>query len=998
MKTVSIKRWGMQLLVVFLCSFGTLNVFGAGGVDTSFSAAVYTSAGQIRDAAVQADGKIVFVGDFTVVNNMARSKVARINADGTLDAGFNPPELIDSVRSVAVQPDGKIIIGGGFTVVGSTRKYLVRLNADGSLDNSFADLSAQSWSGAHSINKIIIQPDNKILFSGRDLSLNSDYDIIRLNANGTIDQSFDHNSSTARNDIALLSDGKIIASGGYTLPRFNSDGSPDNTFPPLALSGYESVAAIEALSDGKFLLGGDFTSINSTPQNHISRILPDGAIDSTFNTGGSGANGRLYDVSKTSEGKIYITGYFSQYNGTARNLVARLNADGSLDTAFNYTPPILPAYYAVERAIALSDGGVVIIGNNVGGPGVSLVRLNADGSIDTAVQAVVGLAGSVRDIVRLPDGKYIVGGDFNILNGISRRHIARLNADGSVDPTFNCSLFLYATVTRVAVQADGKILLTLLDYPGSIRLNPDGSHDSSYVPPPIVNGHDIDLFPNGQILVNGYYKLNMDGSNDTSFSPPNQSTASVNNFSAVIQTDGKTVIGGQFTQIGTAARGRIARLNPNGSLDPTFNPPGGANNRVLDLDVQPDGKVVIVGDFTSVNGNAARKYLARLNADGSLDASFAPVVNTPPFSITNLTSVKIQPDGKILISGNLTAVNGIPRKGYARLNADGSLDMSFNIGSGANSMVWRIGLQPDNKVLIAGDFTKVGNFATIGVARLDTATAKTLFDYDGDGKADISVFRPSENKWYVLRSSDLGITQTIFAVAGDLPVPSDYDGDGKTDTAVYRPSTGAWWYQSSINNAQVNVNFGQSGDIPRPSDIDGDGKTDFVLFRPANGNWYRLSATGQTSIINFGIAEDKPLIGDFDGDGKSDPAVFRPSTGDWWYASSATGQFVTVHWGAEGDYPVAGDYDGDGKTDFVVFRPTDGGWYILYSTGSYTIATFGTVGDKPIAADYDGDGKADIGVFRPSTGTWYLLQTTAGFGALQFGSANDVPTENAFIP
>src|SRR5215203_6202773 len=315
MRIISIKQSGMRLIVVFLCLSGILNVFGVGGVDTSFSAAVYTSGSQIRDAAVQADGKIVFAGRFSVVNNVPRSNVARFNADGTLDAGFNPPELTDSVRAVAIQPDGKIIIGGGFTVVGSTREYLVRLNTDGSLDGSFADLSQRRWSGSTSINKIIIQPDNKILFSGSDLSIDSNYDTIRLNPDGTLDPGFAHFASTARNDMALLSDGKIIASGSFTLPRYNSNGSPDNTFPTVNLSDYESVAATEALPDGKVLVGGNFISINNIPQGRLSRILPDGSVDTTFNTGGTGANGGLADVSTTSDGKIYISGNFSQYNG-----------------------------------------------------------------------------------------------------------------------------------------------------------------------------------------------------------------------------------------------------------------------------------------------------------------------------------------------------------------------------------------------------------------------------------------------------------------------------------------------------------------------------------------------------------------------------------------------------------------------------------------------------------------------------------------------------------
>jgi uncharacterized delta-60 repeat protein len=998
MKVVSIKHSGTRLMVVFLCLLGIINVFGVGGVDTAFSAAVYTSSGEITDAAVQADGKIVFAGNFTVVNNAVRTRVARFNTDGTVDAAFNPPELSGNSlpTMVAIQPDGKIIVGGDFFVVNSTRKYIIRLNPDGSLDNSFADLSGEHWQGFQIMSKIIIRPDGKILFSGQSVTVSGrGGNMHQLNTDGSFDASFFFGEGSGIYDSTLMPDGKIIANAELSTSRYNSDGSRDTSFPTLIGSGGSSSVKIgesEVLPDGKLLIGGDFTSVNGVAARYIARILPDGSVDMTFNTGGAGANARLYDVSTTSDGKIYISGEFSQYNGVARSRVARLNADGSLDTSFNYTLPTSGSY--VKKTIGLSDGKVLIMGSDVGGTGVSLVRLNADGSPDTAIRAVAGAGGSVRDIVRQPDGKYIVGGAFDIVNGVSRRRIARLNADGSVDPTFECPLFanLFATVTKLAVQTDGKILLTLLDFPGSIRLNTDGTHDSTYVPPPIVNGHDIDIFPNGQILVDGYYKLNPDGSNDTSFSPPNQAATSVLVLSAVIQPDGKIVVGGVFGQIGTS-HGNIARLNPNGSVDATFNPSSGANNRVADLDVQTDGKVVIAGDFTSVNANNTRKYLARLNPDGSLDTSFAPVINAP------LSSVKIQPDGKILISGTLSTVNGIPRKGYARLNSDGSLDMSFNIGGGANSTVWRIGLQPDNKVLIAGDFTKVDGFATIGVARLNAMSVKTPFDYDGDGKADVSVFRGSENQWYVLQSSNFQVVQKIFASPNDIPAPADYDGDGKTDFAIYRPSSGDFWYLSSINNAQINVHWGASGDIPRPADFDGDGKADFIVYRPSNSVWYRFGSTGAISILAFGIAEDKPLIGDFDGDGKADQAIFRPSTGDWWYASSVSGQFLATHWGATGDIPVPADYDGDGKTDFAIFRPSNGGWFISNSSnGSFTTTSFGLSTDKPVAADFDGDGKADIAVYRPTDHTWYLLQTTAGFGALQFGNATDLPTENAFLP
>jgi len=279
-------------------------------------------------------------------------------------------------------------------------------------------------------------------------------------------------------------------------------------------------------------------------------------------------------------------------------------------------------------------------------------------------------------------------------------------------------------------------------------------------------------------------------------------------------------------------------------------------------------------------------------------------------------------------------------------------------------------------------------------------TNHTPFDYDGDGKADVSVFRASENRWYILRSSDGQVSEPFFAAPGDVPVPADFDGDGKTDIAVWRPSSGDWWYLSSANGAQINVRWGMTGDLPRPSDFDGDGKTDFVVYRPSTGIWYRFGSAGQTSNIAFGLSEDKPLIGDFDGDGKADAAVFRPSSGDWWYAASAAGgEHRVVHWGATGDIPVPADFDGDGKTDFTIYRPSTGSWYILFTgSSSYTSFTFGLAGDKPVAADYDGDGKADAAVFRPSTGVWYLLQTTSGFGALQWGIASDIPSQNAFLP
>jgi hypothetical protein len=288
--------------------------------------------------------------------------------------------------------------------------------------------------------------------------------------------------------------------------------------------------------------------------------------------------------------------------------------------------------------------------------------------------------------------------------------------------------------------------------------------------------------------------------------------------------------------------------------------------------------------------------------------------------------------------------------------------------------------------MAAGGGAQDGWFSVID----GSVSRRTPGDYDGDGRADLGVFRPGERAWYLLRSTQ-GFTGLVFGLATDRLTPADFDGDGKTDIAVWRPSTGAWYWIRSSDNSIGIASFGANGDIPVPGDHDGDGKADLVVYR--QGVWYILnSSNGQVPIVPFGLASDRPVPADFDGDGKADIAVYRD--GVWFSIRSSDGGFATTQFGIAADKPVAADYDGDGKVDQAVYR--NGVWYINRSTeGSYAVS-FGIASDDPSPGDYDGDGKADIAVFR--NGTWYILSIPTGSVSIQqFGTTGDEPLPSSYV-
>ena len=431
----------------------------------------------------------------------------------------------------------------------------------------------------------------------------------------------------------------------------------------------------------------------------VSAAAQDGANDPTFHTlddglFGEGARGTSSFSGVQAgvlqpDGSLWLAGGFSQLHGSPRPAIARVDADGSYDSSFSPGAGInaLGNYNYVKELLRQPDGRVLLAGrfdHYDGQPRSNVARALANGAVDpTFVPPSLGI---ITAMALQPDGRVIVAGQFSIIEGARRAQIARLNPDGSLDLSFN---------------------------PGE---GPGG------VPEPEVIA--LELQPDGRLLVGGHFKrmngvtrwriarLMPDGSLDSSFDPGTGFDSYV--AALAVQPDGAVIAAGDFVSVNGTGAVRLARLLSNGAVDPQFNAGPGTNYSATFVRVQPDGKALVGGVFTTCGG-APRSGIARLNTDGSNDASFDPGLGLVGGCFDALPLA----NGQHILVGGFTRVDGTARGGFARLNADGTHDLTYNPNRGPDGAVRAAAIQPDGKWLIAGDFLGYDTHACKYIARLN---------------------------------------------------------------------------------------------------------------------------------------------------------------------------------------------------------------------------------------------------------------------------------------
>lgn len=683
-------------------------------------------------SALLPDGKILIGGDFYVYNQQESPYLARVNPDGTLDSSFGSGIGPDGyVKDLSLTEDGKIIIGGNFTTYDGVPRYgIAQLNPDGSLDTSFDP----GIGFAGYVSCVAVRPDGRIIVGGYLYSYNgvAMYNLIQLNPDGSVDDTFDvaNGPDSGVASMALLEDGSLLIGGSFfyydsTDSPYLAKILPDGSLDPSFFTGSGPSWAITAMAvapNSQIYLGGVFQTYDAFYSPGLVRINADGSIDNTFSTG-SGLAGLTNAIIILPDGDLLVGGYIYEYDAQFVHNIIQLNDDGSMDPTFELPFPEIDDVYEL---LLQPDMQVVVAtywDYYLLTQPITLFRMNPDGILDLSFNPQTGASDQVYAIETAND-QIVIGGSFTRYDGQDRNQLARLNLDGSLVSTETTDFIYYSN--NMLLQPDGKLLLAgYMDGTYFVRLNEDFTLDSTFNN---FDGPDFDVFylaltDDGFIYIGGYFttiggnpapglaRLNPDGTFDPSFVITGYSG---NIYGLEVQPDGKLMVFGYLSEINGTPINGVARLNPDGSVDDTFDPGTGPDGEAYAAATLPDGKILIGGNFNTFNGQAAFN-LVRVNQDGTLDAFQA----SGALENGHVQQIIPQADGKIYIqySSNFTE-----QSYFLRLNDDGSEDEGFDMGSGANGSVYAIALQDDGKLLIGGYFTAYDGIGRNRIARVHTVS------------------------------------------------------------------------------------------------------------------------------------------------------------------------------------------------------------------------------------------------------------------------------------
>ncbi len=910
-----------KVLLVGTFPRGIVRLNADSSLDPSFLAAL-SSGGTISRVALQVDGKIVIAGSFVAVSGATRNGVARLNPDGSLDATFDPgtANYRPVAAALSLQSDGRVLLGGS---------GMARLNPDGSSDATFTVLAGP---GGGTITQFAPLADGRILVAGTFTSFNGSSprnSLVRLDSTGALDLTFASPSTPTTIQIVLpVAAGKIWVGGTFDtfssvtrggLARLNADGSVDGTFAgQFAAAGTPTVASLVPTPDGRVVVGGIFATANGIARPNLCRLDASGGTDSAFtpetsaalsagvrqvalaaggravvltqsqillrfNTDGSldasfapdpapGPNARVRAVAPQPDGKALVGGEFTAFSGKSVNYLVRLNSDGSVDSTFVSAAP------AVVVSIALQADGNIVLGClvNAGTPTPGVLRLTSSGGLDaTFTPPSAGTyPAQVGRVALQPDGRILVTGLATGQAG-GTAALGRLNLDGTVDAsfTFGGAAGTFFQGLALAPLPDGRSYVggsaaasTVFGPFGAsyARLNSDGSRDTGFSLTPATSGDevlDFALQRDGHVILaqksmRGVQRINADGSIDLTFNAGSANSGPTTVRTCAIQRDGRVLIGGDFSTFEGAAVSRLARLNPNGSVDASFSPAAitaaAAPTSVRTLALLPDGRILIGGDFTNV-GSQVRNYVARLNPDGSLDGSFVPGAGAP-----SVASIALQNDGYVVIGGNFRSAGNQPANALARLLPDGTLDVTFQPGLQPGDVINTLVRNPvGGAIFAAGPLTSLSPRAPLALARPSGLGAVRASAERPD--AGVKVSNP------VIRTNAVtgGIDATFRASADDTISALALQADGRVLVAG----------QFEALNVDARFNLGRLGS---------DGATDPTFAPSINAPVRAVAVQDDGRIVvggEFGTVNGAPAlrVARLAADGSSDP-TFAPGT------------------------------------------------------------------------------------------------------------------------